>query len=83
MVVTAVLSVSGTQELLPLSPSLQCSSQEVRGHIRELGSFSVAVDGFLQHVVTAQPLSQVVLCLPHTHTLLLNSVLAQYWRSIL
>lgn len=59
------ITVRVTQELLPLSSSLQRGSQEVRGHVRELGGLPVGVDGPLKHVVTAQLLGHVVLCL-HT-----------------
>lgn len=56
-----------TQELLPLSSSLQRGSQEVRGGVRKLSSLPVGVDGSLKHVVTAQLLGHVVLGL-HTET---------------
>lgn len=59
------ITVRVTQELLPLSSSLQRGSQEVRGHVRELGGLPVGVDGPVKHVVAAQLLGHVVLCL-HT-----------------
>lgn len=53
--------VGVTEELLPLGLPPQRRSQEVGRGVRELGRFSVGVDGSLQHVVAAQFLSQVVL----------------------
>lgn len=55
-----------TEELLPLSSSFQSSSQEVRGHVWQLGDLSVGVNGLLQQVVAALLLRPVVLCLLET-----------------
>lgn len=55
--------MSITEELLPLGASLERSPQEVRGHVGQLCSLSVRVDGFLQQVITALLLCKVVLSL--------------------
>lgn len=75
--------ISVTQELLPLGASLQRRSQEVGRHVGQLSGVSVAVDGSLQHVVTAHLLRHVVLRLPHTHEQLVSHTSTPHRAAVL